>query len=112
MADSTPIPIVSPDIPTGPQLFNAIMGTIEPELTTEGMKTLKEKYKNETPADAGKRKLRYQKAFAQYDEAYAKAIAALQSQQDQYRRASFNRLENDDRASEQKTMNTFLRVFS
>ena len=48
-----------------------IMGKIEPELTTENLATLEEKYKGESKEDMKKRAERYKAAFLEYKRQYA-----------------------------------------
>lgn len=69
---------VPPVIPSGEEVYDSIMGGIEPELVTTVLPTLKEKYKDETPAAAKARAERYEKAFAEYDKRYAQYIASQQ----------------------------------
>src|SRR4051812_49121399 len=49
------------------QLYDIVMARIEPELTSEGMKTLDERAKNETKEQKITRLERYQKAFDTFD---------------------------------------------
>jgi hypothetical protein len=64
---------ILPDIvslPTPEGLYDQLMGAIEPELTSESILALTDKYKTETPAQAAARKERYQHAFAEYKTRY------------------------------------------
>lgn len=76
-----------PAIPSGEEIYDRIMGQIEPELVTAVLPTLKEKYKDETQEEAKVRAVRYQKAFAEYDKQYA---AYLQSQEGALRSYQMN----------------------
>ena len=89
-----------PSIPTGQELYDQIMGHIEPELTTEGLKLLEAHYKDETPEQLAARKQRYALAFERYDQAYSEYIETLQAQVDRYRRESVRKVEVDDRQQE------------
>ncbi len=104
MADPTPIPAVivppPPKIPTGQELFDAIMGHIEPELTTEGIKDLETRYAAETPQQADARRKRYTLAFDRYEQAYEGYMATLHAQVMRFRRASFDQVETEDRQDE------------
>ena len=100
MATQNPTSLIPPVIPTGQEIFDAIMGQIEPELTTEGIKTLAEKYKNETPANEYERRKRYALAYERYEKAYDETMATLHTQVDRYRRSSFSQVEQEDRANE------------
>jgi len=57
----TPIPI-DPSL-TGDEIYDRIMTGIEPELTTEQLPTLSEKYKDETDEQKQARADRYNAAF-------------------------------------------------
>ncbi|MEK7591049.1 MAG: hypothetical protein AAB489_02470 [Patescibacteria group bacterium] len=89
-SDPKPIP---PAIPTGQELYDSIMGHIEPELTTSALPLLAEHYQNETPEEATARKQRYELAFERYDQAYDGYIQTLHAQADRYRRQSFAHVE-------------------
>lgn len=112
MADSTSTSIQSPAIPTGQELFDWIMGQIEPELTTAGVKTLAAKYKDETPEQQLARRKRYELAYKRYDEAYTKTVDVLQAQMMRYRRSSFDEVEQESRAREQARLQTLSSAFS
>lgn len=88
-------------IPTGQELYDAIMGHIEPELTTGCLPVLEEKYVDETPEEQAKRTQRYELAFERYDLAYEGYIQTLQTQVDRYRRHSFAKVEVEDRQEEE-----------
>jgi hypothetical protein len=92
--------IKPPVIPTGQEIFDAIMGQIEPELTSVGVKTLEAKYKNETATDSYERRKRYALAYERYEKAYDETMATLHTQVDRYRRSSFAQVEQEDRANE------------
>lgn len=90
----------APHIPTGQELFDVIMGNIEPELTSEGSKKLDQKYQNETTEELMARKKRYDLAFERYDQAYEGYIATLQAQMERFRKQSFVSAEMEDRQVE------------
>ncbi len=98
MATPNPTSVISPPkVPTGQEIFDAIMGHIEPELTTEGLKTVPVTYKNETPEQLAARKQRYELAFERYEQAYEGYMQTLHAQVGKYRRASFTNAELNDR---------------
>jgi hypothetical protein len=74
-------------------LYDAIMGHIEPELTSEGLKTLKVKYANETQGEWAARKQRYQLAAQRYDQAYAGYMSTLHTQVSRFCRSSYEQAE-------------------
>ena len=101
MPDPTPpAALTPPKIPTGQEIFDAIMQHIEPELTTEGLKTVDAKYTGEAPAAKEARRKRYTLAFERYEQAYEGYMATLHAQVQRYRRESFDRVETEDRTRE------------
>src|SRR3989338_8827539 len=88
-------------IPTGQELFDSIMGHIEPELTSEGLKKLDQMYAHETSAETDERKQRYELAFEQYEQAYQGYMETLHAQADRYRRHSFGEVELEHRGKEE-----------
>jgi hypothetical protein len=105
----TPIPPapVPPKIPTGQELFDALMMHLEPELTSTKAKTLDEKYKNETPADHAARMKRYDLAFERYETAYNEYMATLDAQVKRYSRDSLAHTERKDQANDQGLLSQF-----
>lgn len=67
---STGIPAI-PARKSGAEIYNSIMSAIEPELTTDQIPLMKEKYKDETPEQKKARGERYAKAMAEYEKRYA-----------------------------------------
>ncbi len=66
-ADPTPLPPLPPVFLGENELYDTVMGSIEPDLVSTMAPTLKEKYKDETPEQRQERGERYKKAFALYD---------------------------------------------
>ncbi|MDO8649449.1 MAG: hypothetical protein Q7R81_06750 [Candidatus Peregrinibacteria bacterium] len=113
MTDPTPTPQAPglpppPRIPTGRELFDAIMGYIEPELTSEAVKTLDAKYANEAQTDFETRKKRYLLAFERYDQAYMGYVETLQAQVERYRKEVFKKAEVQERSHEEGLMDQML----
>lgn len=98
--------ISPPKIPTGQELYDAIMGHIEPELTSEGLKTLADKYKGESPADFEARKKRYAAAVERYEQAYVGYMEMLHAQVTRFRRDSVAQVELDDRHQDEESLNS------
>jgi len=67
------IPVI-PAPKSGAEVYNGIMGTIEPELMTDQIPLMKEKYKDETPEQKNARGQRYAKAMEEYDRRYAQYL--------------------------------------
>lgn len=91
-------------IPTGDELYDMLMKSIEPELTADQIPLLDEKYKNETPKVAAIRAERYQKAFAEYDRRLSAYLAKLWSKAREYHSAARDSLESDERTREERTL--------
>src|SRR3989338_2384803 len=87
-------------IPTGQELYDSIMGHIEPDLTSEGLKTLDQKYASETPMETAERKQRYELAFERYEQAYQGYIETLQAQAHRYHKESIQKVELEHREKE------------
>jgi hypothetical protein len=113
MPDQTPIPPAPepPRIPTGQELFDAIMGRIEPELTSTAAAQVAEKYKSETAEERKVRMQRYELAFERYDQAYEGYIATLHTQVGRYRQESFQHVELKDRNQEQGVLDQLSNMF-
>lgn len=98
-AQATTLP-QPPRIPTGQEIFDAIMGHIEPELTSAGVQALPGLYKNETPEQKGIRQKRYELAIERYEQAYEGYIATLHAQVKRYASESYRHVELTDRHDE------------
>ena len=88
-------------MPTGRELYDALMGHIEPELVTNAAKELDAKYANETSEHHAARMKRYDLAFERYEEAYREYMATLDAQVVRYRREAYGHTELSDRAREE-----------
>jgi len=75
-APAAGIPMI-PARKSGAEIYNSIMREIEPELTTDQIPLMKEKYKDETHEQKKARGERYAKAMEEYEKRYA---AYLQEQ--------------------------------
>ncbi len=107
----TATPPSPPKIPTGREIFDAIMGHIEVELTTEGLKTIAEKYKNETHEDLEARKKRYAAAFERYEQAYMGYMDVLHSQVLRFRKESFTQVEMEVKGKDQAALENLSQQF-
>ena len=96
-----PSPPVPPKIPTGRELYDALMVHIEPELTSEGSKLIAETYKNETPENKVARMQRYELAFERCDQAYNDYLQTLDTQVNRYQREAFAHAEMTDRQEDE-----------
>jgi len=87
-------------IPTGEEIYNAIMGEIEPELLSQNIPSLDEKYSGETEEERAKRLKRYQEAYKTYDEKYTKWIEGLKQLVEKARRHAIQSAEKESRDKE------------
>lgn len=89
-----------PPLLSGDELYDMLMGSIEPELTTAAIEKLPAQYANETPANRKERADRYARAFAEYDRRYSEYQSRWSIQYADYKRQALASLENDERADE------------
>lgn len=80
-------------IPKASEVYDAIMGPIEPELTSENLALLTEKYGHEPAEEQARRLERYRKAFAVYDKAYEKWAAGVHNAALDKRRSALKKAE-------------------
>ncbi|MFA6038911.1 MAG: hypothetical protein WCV62_05265 [Candidatus Peribacteraceae bacterium] len=66
-------------IPTGTDVYDALMGQIEPDLLTAAIPGLEEKYRGVSEAQRKERFARYSRAYKLYDEAFRAWSAELQA---------------------------------
>jgi hypothetical protein len=91
-------------IPSGDDLYNTLMGRIEPDLTTDQLPLLDQKYKGESAEEAKVRAERYEKAFAEYDKQLAEYLAELQGKVREYQLSACRSVEHDDREKEERQL--------
>lgn len=84
----------------GTEIYDRIMGGIEPELVTAVIPTLAAKYKDETPAQRNIRADRYDAAYAEYDRRFAAYCAELDEKAKASRRQAFGGAEAFTSANE------------
>lgn len=96
----------APKILSGDEIYDSIMREIEPELTITTMKTLDEKYKNETKEEAQARTDRYNKAFEEYDKQFALYASTWQVQWGAYKHSVMQGIEHDARAEEETELHS------
>lgn len=68
-----------PPVPSGDEVYDRIMGEVEPELMTSQLPLLKDKYKDETPEESRTRARRYTDAFKEYDRRYRQYLLEQKS---------------------------------
>ena len=98
------IEIPRPDIPDGTAIYDVIMSRIDEDLTTEGVKRLDEKYKDETPEQTKERAGRYDRAKEEYDKQYAAWKLQKQTDVNGTVKSAYQQAENVNRNGEQAAM--------
>lgn len=91
-------------LPASDDVYDQIMGGIEPELVSTGIPSLTTKYKNETPQQATARAARYAKAFAEYDKQFQDYVTALDAKVHTYQRDALASAEKRDRTQDEQAM--------
>lgn len=72
-------------IPTGREIYDALMSAIDMELVTDNIPHLDEKYEGESSEERKKRYQRYQQSYEKYDAAFKGWIGSLRGAVDAYR---------------------------
>lgn len=91
-------------IPTGDELYNTLMGGIEPELTTAELPMLDGRYANETSDQSKERARRYQKAFAEYDKQLQSYMGDLQTKLHMHQRIAMSSAELGAKTEEEEAL--------
>lgn len=86
--------ITPPPVLSGTELYDSIMGDIEPELLSANLPLLKDAYANETPDERAARAARYQAAYAEYDARFAKNCNDWNKQLHAYKRHALHNVES------------------
>lgn len=97
-------PVQNKTSEAGDDLYNAIMSQIEPELTTDQLPLLDERYADESAESAKERGLRYQAAFEEYDRQFAGYKADWEREWKQHRHEALESTEREERAAEEQKM--------
>lgn len=93
---SDPTKDASVRLPTAREVYDAIMGGIEPELVTDQLPLLDAKYANETPVEKTVRMERYGRAFVAYEIAYEAYEQSIRRSADACRKSTRSSQESDD----------------
>ena len=95
----------APKILSGQEIYDLLMSKIEPELVTDSLLTLEERFKDEPEEEKKKRLARYQEAFKEYNKIYKEYMSNLTKEVEVYSREEMERLEqqNDEREQEALT---------
>ena len=106
------MPAVPPVIPDSQELYNALMSKIEPELCTDQIPLLTEKYKDEAQEQRTARIKRYNAAFEAYDKALDVYMTSLRRKVDVYRKQALGEAEKNSRSEEQNKLSQLETMFS
>lgn len=87
-------------MPTGREVYDALMSAIEPELVTANLSHLDDRYANEAANDRAKRYQRYAQAYAAYDKAFQKWMNAFTQEVTTFRRTAMQSAEQQSREEE------------
>ncbi len=86
-------------IPGGPEIYDALMGKIDPDLLTVNVSHLDEKYAGETPEQKQTRLQRYRTAYEAYDAAFRAWVDQVQGTMNVFRSGALHAAERQDRAA-------------
>lgn len=89
-----------PKIPSGVEIYDSLMGKIEPELVTREIPLLPQKYQNETSEATRSRAERYKAAWYTYKERFAAYKAELHEQVKRYSKQTVTALEESAKQAE------------
>ncbi len=89
---------------TGTEVYDALMEDIESELTSENVKKLDQKYRDESIIERTARMQKYERAFALYEKRKVKYLNAFHNGVTEYKRDMRERSEEEDRAKEAAMM--------
>lgn len=107
MANQTnppPIPVSVPVTMSPEEIFDGIMGPIEPELTSGQVKLLIEKYKDELPDATRARKERYKRAYEEYNRRFAAWKKELSSAVRSFQLHAMRSVEEESRKNEEASL--------
>lgn len=76
-------------LPSGVEIYDAIMREIEPDLVTSAIAGLTAKYANETAEEKQERLDRYRSAYETYDEIYADWLKKFKEQVSEFKKNAF-----------------------
>ena len=91
-------------MPAGAQVYDALMGQIEPELMRANLDRLDAPYKGESASDRKARYRKYSKAFAAYKKAFAAWSLNLKKAVQTYKHAVFKASERISLREEEQKM--------
>lgn len=99
-------------LPSGKDIYDALMGKIELDLVSTNIPHLTEWYQDETQEQRAVRYARYAKAYAAYDAAFADWSNQLSAAVATYRRAGLASAEEQAKAAEKSNLDAIEAQFS
>ena len=111
MPQTDPTKVNSPNRKLAEEIYDNIMSQIEPELTTEEIHTLDEKYKDETEEQRKGRMARYEKAYAHFDKEVDTFLGNVQEKARESKRTSLKKKEAEVRRKEEAALNNLEEAF-
>lgn len=96
-ADQGVLPV---QIPSAEDIYDALMGDIEPELVSTHIPKLKDKYINETAADRQARMERYQQAYEELNNRYEEWLTEIKKLFSDFKRQALQLAEEEIKAKE------------
>lgn len=100
-----PTPPNPPVIPSPEEVYDQLMGAIEPELLRANLSNLDALYAGDTEEQKKARAERYKQAFEKFYEEAEKFVQGLGEKAKQYYHKSLRTLEEEDRGKEEEAMN-------
>ncbi|MDA1209042.1 MAG: hypothetical protein O2904_03355 [bacterium] len=98
--------------PSGQELYDALMGQIEPELISSELPNMGARYAAETPEDTAKRASRYGQAFLKYQQSYEGFSKMKNEEVKTYRKASYEVVEKQSDAEDDEDLTKLDTQFS
>lgn len=87
-------------IPSGEEIYNALMSKINPELLSTNIDMLDAPYPNETEEEHAARYQRYSRDFAQYEKDYAAWLSGVHAELHTYKKEALRLSEAQSRKEE------------
>lgn len=94
----------SKPLPSGKQIYDALMAQIEPDLVSANIAELEEKYRSESETEKLQRAERYSRAMTEYDKRYAALMSSLQQDIAAQKRDGIAAIEKKSSAKEEAHM--------
>ncbi len=96
----------------GQDLYDTIMRAIEPELCSDSIPHLTEKYKDESREDRVKRVERYNKAYAEFDRVAASQVRQMKTTKQMHKKEAMRSAEIESRTQEAVKLQQIESLFS